>query len=81
MGQEVRGVRSTDRQLQKSPGDAKCSIGNGVAKELTHMTRGHEQWCGDCLREWGMLGVVGQWRKNQDNYHSIINKVQLKIKN
>ena len=46
MGQEVRGVRSTDRQLQKSPGDAKCSIGNGVAKELTHMTRGQEHWLG-----------------------------------
>ena len=20
------------------------------------MTHGHEQWCGDCLREWGVQG-------------------------
>ena len=24
-----------------------------VAKEVTRMTHGHEQWCGDDLREWG----------------------------
>ena len=33
-------------QLQNSHGDVKFSIGNGVAKELTHMTHGHEQWGG-----------------------------------
>ena len=41
---------------QNSHGDVKYSIGNGVAKELKHMTHGHEQWCGDCLREGGMPG-------------------------
>ena len=44
MGEEVRGVRSTDRWLQTSHGDTKYSIGNGAAKELTGMTHGHEQW-------------------------------------
>ena len=53
MSEEVRGLRSTNRQSKKSHRDVKYSIGNGVAKELTHMTRGHEQRCGDCLREWG----------------------------
>ena len=34
--------------------DVKYSIGNGAAKELIHMTHGHEQWWGDYLRElWG----------------------------
>ena len=51
MGKEVRGLRSTNRQLQNSHGDVKYYIGNGVAKELLHMIRGHEQWWGDCLRE------------------------------
>ena len=55
-GEEVRGLRSTNRQLQNSHGDVKCSIGSGVAKKLLHLTHGHEQWCGDCLREWGVLG-------------------------
>ena len=40
------------------------SIGNGVAKELTHMTHGHEQGCGDCLREWRILGGGMQRGKN-----------------
>ena len=39
------------------------SIGNGVAKELIHMTHGHEQRGGDCLREWGILGGGGKWGK------------------
>ena len=59
MGEEVRGLRSTNRQLQNSRGDIKYSIGNGVAKELIRMTHGHEQWWGDCLREWGLLGGGG----------------------
>ena len=29
----------------------KCSTGNGVTKELAHMTHEHEQWCWDCLRD------------------------------
>ena len=36
MGEEVKGLRSTNRQLQNSHGAIKYSIGNGVAY-------GHEQ--------------------------------------
>ena len=43
MVEEVRGLRSTNRQLQNSHGDVKYSVGNRVAKELTLMTHGHEQ--------------------------------------
>ena len=50
MSEEVRGLRSTSRQLQNRHGDVNYSTGSGIAKELIHMTRGHEQ-CGDCLRE------------------------------
>ena len=38
----------------------KYSPGNRVAKELIFMTQGHEQWCEDCLREWGEVGGGGQ---------------------
>ena len=38
MGEEVRGLRSTNRWLQNSHGDVKYSIGNGVAKEFIPMT-------------------------------------------
>ena len=31
MGEEVRGLRSTNRQLENSHEDVKYSIGNGVA--------------------------------------------------
>ena len=41
MGEEVTGL-STNRQLQISHGGVQYSIGNGVAKELIHMTQGHE---------------------------------------
>ena len=34
MGEEVRALRSTNRQLQNSHGDVKYSTGNEVAKEL-----------------------------------------------
>ena len=33
---KVKGLRSTNRQLQNSHGDLKYSIGNGVAKEPMH---------------------------------------------
>ena len=59
MGEEVRGLRSTNRKLQNSQGDVKYSVGYEVAKELTGMTHGYEQWCGDCLRELGVLGGEG----------------------
>ena len=63
MGEEVRGLRSPNRQLQNSHGEVKYSIGNGVAKEPIHMTHGHEQWCGDCLWEWVVLGGGGKGGK------------------
>ena len=50
MGEEVRGLRSTNRELQNSHGDIKDGVGNEVARELIHMTNRHEQWWGDCLR-------------------------------
>ena len=53
MSEEAKELIITNRQLQNSHGDVKYSIGNGAAKELKRMTHGHEQWCGDCLREWG----------------------------
>ena len=56
MGEEVKGLRSTNRELQNSHGDVKYSIGKGVAKELICMTPGREQWWEDCLRRWGVLG-------------------------
>ena len=75
MSEDVKGLRSTDRQLQNSHVDIKCNIGNGVAKELTHMTHGHEQWRADCLREWAVLGGGGQRGLNWDNCNGIINKI------
>ena len=63
MGEEVRTLRSTNWQLENSHGDVKYSIGNGVAKELICTTHGNEQWCGDCLRELGMMGGRGKWGK------------------
>ena len=56
MSEEVRGLRIRNRWLQDRHGDIQYSIGNGVAKELTHETNGHEQWCKDCQRECGRLG-------------------------
>ena len=58
-------------------GEAKNSIGNGVAKELICMTHGHE------LR-WGMLEGMGdraerdKGEKKWDNCNSIINKIYFK---
>ena len=54
MGEEVRAVRSTNRESQNSHGEVKYSIGHGATKEF--ITHGREQWQGDCLREWGVLG-------------------------
>ena len=44
------------------------------------MTHGHEQWCGDCLREWGVLGAGGEKGENWDNCNSIINQILFKKK-
>ena len=52
MGEEVRGLRSTNRRLQNSHGGVKYRVGNGVAKEFIPRIHGHESWCGDCLRDW-----------------------------
>ena len=53
MGEEVMGLRSTNRQLQNSQGDVKYSTGNGVAKEPIHMTHEYDQWL------WGLPEGVG----------------------
>ena len=74
MGEEVRGLRSTSRELQNSQGDVKYSVGNGGAKELIRRIHGHEQRWGDCLSEWIVLGGRGQRGKNQNICNSIINK-------
>ena len=42
MGEEVRGLRNTNRKLQNSHGDVKYSIENGVAKGHMCMTHGLE---------------------------------------
>ena len=55
----VKGLKSTNWLLQNSFGDVKYSLGNRVAKEYICMTHGHG-WCGDCLREWGVLGGEGK---------------------
>ena len=59
MGEEVRGLRSTNRQLQNSHGDVKDSVQNGVAKELICMTHGHEKMVGELPD--GMRG--SRWRQ------------------
>ena len=74
---EITKYKLVDTNMHR---DVKNSIGNGVAKEFICMTRGHEQWCGDCWREQGVLGGRGQRRKNWDNCNSIINKIYLKSK-
>ena len=43
MGKDVRGLRSINWQSQNNHGDVNYNIGNGAAKELTHMTHGREQ--------------------------------------
>ena len=59
MDEGLRGVRSTNWQSQNSQGDVKCSVENGVVKELTQMTNGLEQSARDYLPE----GVEGAgWR-------------------
>ena len=55
----MKGLRSTHWWLQNSHGDVKYTIENGEAKELIHMTHGHEQGWGHCLREQGMLDAEG----------------------
>ena len=63
-GEEVRAL-STNKLSQNSHGDMKYGIGNGVANELIHRTQGHEQWCGDCLRQWGSPGGGGKEGKTR----------------
>ena len=65
MGEEVRGLRSTNRELQNCHWDIKQSIGNGVSKELIYTTHGHEQQCGDGLTEWEVVGGGGAYGENQ----------------
>ena len=60
MGEEARGLRSTNRWLPNSHGDVQYSTGNGVAKELVRMINGHEQGRGDCWRKWELPGGGGK---------------------
>ena len=64
MGEEVRGFRSTNRQLRTGHGDVKYSVGNGVATELICTTCGHEQRWGDCLRDRGCWVEGSKGRKS-----------------
>ena len=70
MGEELR-VLSPNRWIQNSYGNVEYSIGNGVAKECIHMTHGHEQWCVDVLRDWG---VWVEWNKGGRTGTTIIVK-------
>ena len=55
-------------------------MGNGAAKEPTLMTHRGEQWCGYCLREWGVLGGGRKKGENWDDGNSIKSvKYNLKI--
>ena len=53
MGGEVKGLRSTNRQLQNSYGDIKYSIENRVVKELILMINGYELGVGLLEGVWG----------------------------
>ena len=61
------GIKKYKYVVTEQPWDVKYSIGNGVPKELTCMTCGHEQGWGDCLREWGMLVEGSKGGKNRAN--------------
>ena len=52
MRENMKGLRSTNWQVKNGQEDVKNSIGNGKAKELMCITRGHE------LRE-GIAGGKG----------------------
>ena len=75
-----RGLRCTNWCLQNSHRDDKYSIGNGVAIELIPMTRGHEQSCGACVREWGVLGGRGKGGKTRTTVIATSIKYNLKNK-
>ena len=55
----MKGLRSTNWWLQNSHGDVKYTIENGEAKELIHMTHGHELKKGGLLEGMGGAG----WRE------------------
>ena len=76
MGEWVRGegIKKYKQIVKNSHGDVKYSIGNGVTKELIHMTMDKNNG-GGIAKEVGGLGREGQKRKNQDNCNSIINKI------
>ena len=78
VGEEVKELRSTNRWLQNNHESVKYRIGHGVAKELTCMTHGHEQWCGDGLKGVGDAG--GGWLRGRIGTTVIAESVKLKIK-
>ena len=72
MGEDVRGLKSTSRQVPNSHRDVKQSIGNGVAKEyarLMDMSNSVRITCGS-----GGSGWKEAKGENWDNCNSIINK-------
>ena len=69
----MRGFRSTNSESQNSHGNVKCSIGNGVQRNLTCPL---DMNSGVGIPEGvGGAGWRGQRGKNWDNYNSIINKI------
>ena len=67
------GIKKHNWWAQNRQGEIQNNIRNGEAKDLICTTHGHELSSGDCCREWGIPGRVGQKGKNWDNCSSIIN--------
>ena len=81
MGEEVRGLGSTNRWLQNSHGAVKYSVGKGVAKERIFM---HDPCTRTMVQGWpegvGGAGWRGKKGKDWDNCNSIIHEINLKKK-
>ena len=74
MGEKVQGISSI-RQVQNRQREVKISIGNGEAKELIRMTRGHELR-GENAGGNGVTGRRGKkGRKSWDYCNSVITKI------
>ena len=56
-------------------------MGNGEAKELMHMTHGHELTWGNDGGKGGYRGEGNKREKKWDNRNSIINKIYFKKEN
>ena len=68
VGEKVQGIRSTICRYKNRQGKVKNSIGNGGAKELIRMTRGHElRWGND-----GGSGYRAEGNKEKKNGTTVI---------